>query len=127
MNSPTQRTLALLRKEGWDAQVVERWIPQTKRRLDLFGCIDIVACKPGVIMGVQATSASHHNHRVIKSLNEPRLKSWLYGGGRFEVWSWAKKGKKGQRKLWQVRRQRLTLREVEDAVREADRDGQLGE
>jgi hypothetical protein len=45
--TPTQRALAECKKRGWQAQVVEKWIPHTRRRLDLFGVIDIVALIPG--------------------------------------------------------------------------------
>jgi hypothetical protein len=42
--SPTARSLKKLRKEGWTASVVEKWIPQVKRRRDCFG-FDVLACK----------------------------------------------------------------------------------
>ena len=48
-----------LRDAGWRAQVVEKWIPHTRQRLDLFGCIDIIAIKGDITLGVQTTSASN--------------------------------------------------------------------
>jgi hypothetical protein len=109
MSSPTQRTLALLRKEGYTAQVVERWIPQSRKRLDLFGVIDIVACSQDGILGIQATSGTNVPARVKKAMSEPRLESWLLAGGKFEVWGWRKTGKKSKRKLWNVRKVEITL------------------
>ena len=41
--SPTARTLALLRREGWaQSQVVETWNPHARRRVDLLGWMDIM-------------------------------------------------------------------------------------
>lgn len=111
MSSPTSRTLERLRKMGGTAQVVEKWIPQTRIRQDLFGVIDIVAVGLGGILGVQATSGTGGNAsaRVNKSLSEPRLKLWLAAGGRFEVWAWAKLGPRGKMKRWKARRLEITL------------------
>ena len=103
-SSPTARTLALLRKEGYVAQVVERWVPQARKRVDLFGCVDVLAMRATDkgVLGVQATSASNLAARVTKALAEPRLLTWLSAGNRFLLHGWALKGKAGARKLWQV-------------------------
>ena len=42
MTTPTQRTLAKLRKEGWTAAVVERRNPGVFKTHDLFGFIDVL-------------------------------------------------------------------------------------
>jgi hypothetical protein len=99
--SPTQRSLDELRKRGATAQVVERWIPQTKIRKDLFGIIDIVAICEGSILGIQATSTTNLSARVAKSLAEPKLLEWLEANGEYEVWGWSKKGPKGKKKTGQ--------------------------
>jgi hypothetical protein len=108
--SPTQRALAHCRKEGWVAQVVEKWIPQAKRRVDLFGCIDLIVLDggPGGPLGVQVTSGTNHAARIAKAQEEPRLQAWLSAPARFEVWSYSKRGPRGKRKLWQLRRQEIT-------------------
>src|SRR3546814_5061317 len=64
--SPTARTLAKLRADGWLAWVVEKWIPQTRKRSDLFGFIDILAQRDGEVLAVQATSRSNVSSRVNK-------------------------------------------------------------
>lgn len=117
--SPTQRTLALLKAEGWTAAIVEKWNPWAKIRQDLFGCIDILAIIPphsiyakGEIKGVQATSSSNHSARVNKSIAIPALKTWLRAGGVFEVWSWSKKGPRGKRKTWTVKKEAITLKDL---------------
>ena len=110
MASPTSRTLDYCRKQGWYAGIVERYIAQCRQRFDLFGCIDLVALDglPGSL-GIQATSGSNHSSRVKKALEEPRLLVWLEAGNRFEVWSWAKQGPKGKRKVWKLRQEPITL------------------
>jgi hypothetical protein len=106
--SPTQRTLKKLRDEGWTVAIVEKTLPRCFIKQDLFGIIDILAIKPGRILGVQATADSHHKNRVNKATAEPRLQTWLEAGGEFEVWSWGQKGPKGKRKVWTPRIEALT-------------------
>jgi len=67
--SPTQRTLNLLRKEGYTAQVAEKFIVWTKRRIDLFGFIDVIALHPNKkgVLGVQTTSGSNLANRIAKA------------------------------------------------------------
>ena len=99
-SSPSARSLAEMRRRDWTAQVVERWVPQARRRIDLFGVIDILALdgEPGCI-GIQATTGSNHASRRKKALAEPRLLLWLRAGNRFEVWSW----RKGANGRWTLR------------------------
>lgn len=44
--SPTARTLKECRRRGWIAQVVERTVPHTFIKRDLFGVIDVIAVTP---------------------------------------------------------------------------------
>jgi hypothetical protein len=107
--TPTARTLHQLRQDGWTAQSVECWIPTLKIRRDLFGVGDVLAVKPGGRpLLIQATSDSHHAHRVGKAKKEARLRAWLGSGSRFEVWSW---GKRGER--WECRKTPLVLDDVD--------------
>jgi hypothetical protein len=90
--------------------VVERFNRFANRRQDLLGCIDILALYPGVgIVGVQVTSGANHAARRTKSLAEPRLRTWLESGGRFEVWSYSKRGGRSHAKRWTLRREEITL------------------
>ena len=107
--SPTQRSLEYLRADGYIAQVVERYCPHSRKRIDLFGVIDIVAVREGTILGVQTTSTSNLSARVTKSLEEPRLQVWLSSGARFILHGWSKKGKRGRKKTWQVVVKEITL------------------
>src|SRR5688572_29286944 len=109
-SSPTKRALRDLKSLGFVAAVVERFNRFANKRQDLLGCIDILAIYPGVgIVGVQVTSGANHAARRTKSLAEPRLRAWLESGGRFEVWSYSKRGGRGRAKRWTLRREEITL------------------
>jgi hypothetical protein len=114
MTTPTQRTLARAREIGFQAAVVERWNPHARVRIDLFGVIDIVAVHDGCgIVGIQACAGGSHSTRRAKAQASDELKRWLSAGGRFELWSWAKRGARGKRKTWTLRREELVLRDGE--------------
>ena len=109
--TPTARTLAECRKRGWIAQCVEQTIPHTFIKRDLFGVIDIVAVTPDGILGIQATGGSGGAHaaRRDKIKAEPRAEKWIAAGAGLEIWSWAKQGKAGARKLWTLRVERIEI------------------
>lgn len=116
--TPTQRTLKWLRDDGWNAEVVERWIPWanpietpegTRRagnRKDLFGMIDIVAIKVGyAILGVQCFGAHGMPEHLKKVEENPQLSNWLDAGGDLWLVSWRKvKVKRGKKATtWEPR------------------------
>jgi hypothetical protein len=72
----TERTLALLAKAGFTAEVVERWIPGAGKRRDYLGCIDIVAVNDVLTLGVQSCGSDFAEHKA-KILAAPRAKLWL--------------------------------------------------
>lgn len=88
--TPTQRSLKLLRDEGWTAEVVERWNPHARIRQDLFGFADVVAIKPDHMpMLVQVTSTGWASRiKKIVSLEAARLA--MRGGFAIEVHGWRK-------------------------------------
>ena len=106
--SPTQRTLEHCRKLGWDAGVVERWNPHARIRHDLFGFVDIVAIDQcSRVHMIQATSTANMQARINKiedDENMARIARALGAHGVVEVWGWAKRGAKGKRKTWTLRR-----------------------
>lgn len=107
--SPTSRTLERLRELGFTAQVVERWNQYARIRQDLFGFCDIVAMREGVgTVLIQACAGASHAARRSKVLAEPRAEIAAKCGNRIEVWSWAKKGARGKRKQYELRREELT-------------------
>lgn len=86
----TARSLALLRKSGYLAEVCERWIPRANVRRDLFQFADVIACHATrrEIVLVQATSLSNVGARLRKAQNRHELRTWLASGGRFLVMGW---------------------------------------
>lgn len=118
--SPTQRTLAECRKRGWIVQVVERYNPHARVLQDLFGVIDLVAIvshmdaergrlQGDALLAIQACSGTDHARRRDKILAEPRARAWIEAGGKLELWSWAKQGARGKRKLWTLRVEAFTV------------------
>src|SRR5690348_5828976 len=101
-DSPTKRTLLLLRKNNYCTQVVERWNMHAKVRQDLFGCIDVVAATGHQVWGIQACAASSQSARRKKILAEPRAKLWVESGARLFVHGWRKKRKErgGKQMIW---------------------------
>ena len=90
--TPTARTLAALRKAGFLADVVERWIAQAGVRRDLFGIFDVLAIdtrEPG-LLAVQCTTKANVGARLRKMRQAPALRYWLRTGARAEVWGWFK-------------------------------------
>jgi len=102
--TPTQRTRARLRELEVTNEIVERWNPHARKRVDLFNVIDIVAVTSTSTIGVQVTSGSGHAARRTKCEAEKLFWVWLQcDGRRFVVWSWSKRGARGKRKLWTAR------------------------
>jgi len=90
--SPTALTLRDLRKDGWTAEVVERWNPHAQKRHDLFGFVDVLAVRGDQTLGVQATSDSNVSARVRKIAESEHVAAVRDAGWALEVWGWAKKG-----------------------------------
>jgi ParB family chromosome partitioning protein len=106
VSSPTARTLALLRREGYVACVAEAWLPAVRRRRDLFGFADVAAVHPhlsGPLL-VQTTSAANLSSRRKKVCGSPAARLWLQCGGRIELHGWERTAA-GR---WRCRRQAVT-------------------
>jgi hypothetical protein len=113
--SPTQRTQKKLRELGYQVQNCERKMPCTpagyRGRLvtqDLWQIVDTWALGVDHDLLVQSTSGSNHNDRVKKALANEHLPLLLMRHD-FEVWSWAKRGARGKRKLWTLRRTMIAV------------------
>ena len=113
MSSPTQRSLSLLRERGYTACVVEKWIPQARKRVDAFSFGDILACKEGErILLVQTTTASNFGARYDKIIGLSEAETWLRCGGSICLHGWSLRGSRGKRKLWQCREHEFTILEL---------------
>lgn len=107
----TPRSLAYLREQGYESQVVEQFVRTNAGgfRRDLFGCIDVVAVRPGEVLGVQVCRSDDVGKRQRKAtLDEsvaPKLRMWLEAGARFVLHGWDRPGtRKGQR-FWELRKE----------------------
>ena len=113
--SPTQRTLKYLRDHGHRVQVVERWQPQSRRRIDLFGCIDIVGLDVNIftgkatVTGWQACAGSSIAARQAKVEAEclPAIREWMHAGCGFCVIGWRKLKGKGRQQWFPLIREAI--------------------
>jgi len=92
MPSPTQRSLAHLREEGYVVAIVERWNPHARIRQDLFGFIDLLAIRKGETLAVQVT-ASGVSARIKKIMESDYLNAVRDAGWRIVVHGWRKNSK----------------------------------
>jgi len=88
--TPTQLTLRALRADGWQAEVVEKWVPGANVRRDLFGFVDVLAVRGTETLAVQATSASNVSARVRKIADAPTLPAVREAGWGIVVHGWDK-------------------------------------
>jgi len=125
--TPTQRTLALLKKQGLPAAVVEKWVAYHKKpgqpgppgvRIDLFGIIDIIALDydRGVV-GIQTCSGSGYSahYQKITVDNRENTEKWLNTPGTaLEIWAWRKlkKVKGGKATKWEPRIVEITHSDI---------------
>ena len=102
--SPTQRSLALLREQGWLCAIVEKFVrfPPPGHRVDLWGIGDILAVRPGETLLVQCTTTGV-SERLKKIEENPLTLKILAVPWRIEVWGWRKVGPRGKAKRWEVR------------------------
>jgi len=90
--TPTQRTLAYLREEGYLCAIVEKWNPHARIRQDLFGFIDILAIKRDETLAIQAT-ASGVSDRLKKIMASELLPKVREAGWKIQIWGWRKSAK----------------------------------
>ena len=100
-NSPTQRSLAYLRAQGYTVAVVEKWNPYARIRQDLWGIIDILGIRKGETVGVQTTSGGNVSARVHKIAESEHIDAIRRAGWRIVVHGW-RKGKNGRYTLQEV-------------------------
>lgn len=108
--SPTQRSLALLRKAGLIAAVTEHWNPYAHIRQDLFGFGDIIAIDPANrrIILVQTTTVANQAARRKKIEALPEARAWVQAGGQVIVHGWSKRIV-NKRRVWVCTEMEITL------------------
>jgi len=111
-SSPTSRSLELLRKSGFLAQVVEKWNPHARIRQDLFGVIDVLAIDDDKTLGVQATTMSGRSSRLRKIQKSKEAVAWLrMDSRRLELWCWRK-----LKNRWRVHKTVLGIDETRQEI-----------
>lgn len=96
--SPTQRSLAYLKAEGYTVAIVEHWNSFTRRRHDLFGMFDLLAVRAGETLAVQTTSGSNVSARVRKISDSELIGAVRDAGWVVHVHGW-RKGANGRYSL----------------------------
>ena len=91
--SPTQRSLAYLREQGYMVAIVERWNPHARIRQDLWGWCDLLAIRKNEVLAVQVT-ASAVSERIKKIQESETVAQVRDAGIRIEVHGWRKNSKK---------------------------------
>jgi hypothetical protein len=120
--SPTQRSLKLLRDNGYTVAITEKnvripdkTVPGGWRifKQDLFGFCDLLAVHPNYsgCLFVQTTAGlgSHRTERMAKIEQAEATPIILGAGNRIEFHGWRKKGPRGGVKRWEVARFYATL------------------
>ncbi len=102
--TPTQRSLAKLKAEGYLVAIVEHYNPWARVRQDLFGFADLLAIKGDVTLAVQTTTGDNVSARLAKIGQSQAARLWLESPTRrVHVHGWRRIGKHGKRKLWDCR------------------------
>jgi hypothetical protein len=90
--SPTQRSLAYLREQGYLVAIVEHWNPHARIRQDLWGWCDLLAIRKNEVLAVQVT-ASGVAARIKKIEESDTIAMVRDAGIRVEVHGWRKNSK----------------------------------
>ena len=101
--SPMARSLENLRQRGYEVAIVEHYNHHSKKTYDLFGWADILGVKNGVTIGVQTTTTDNMAARVKKMGENIVLPVCKAAGWKIECHGWAKRGGRGERKLWALK------------------------
>lgn len=97
--SPTQRSLKLMRDQGYLCEITEKWNVFAKIRQDLYGFVDILCVKDGKTVAVQTTSYSNMSARIKKIQGLESYPIVRSAGWEIVIHGW-KKDKAGK---WMVR------------------------
>lgn len=124
-----QRSIATLKGAGYTVGIVEKFNHFVKIRQDLYGFIDLIAFHPekNEVLAIQACSNSggdvsaHVNKLVVMDVVQKWVRQPMR---RLEIWGWAKQGERGKRKLWTLRRVKVTPEFIKENL-PADFDKQL--
>ena len=112
-SKPLQRSILELKKQGYSVGITERFNSFVKIRQDFCGFADAIAFHPerNETLAIQACadnggSVSAH---LKKLMDIPAVKTWIMQPSRrLEIWGFGKRGDRGKRKLWTLRKIEIT-------------------
>jgi len=87
----TLRTTTHMKEQGYMVATVEYYNAYTRRKHDLFGCIDLLAIGNGETLAIQVTSKSNMSARIKKIEDSAALPEMLRSGWRILVHGWFRK------------------------------------
>jgi hypothetical protein len=100
--SLTVRSKAHLSEQGYIVATVEHYNAFTKRKHDLFGCIDLLAIGNGETVAVQVTSKSNLSARRHKIEEAEAYPEMLRSGWRVILHGWYKENNR-----WKLKEEEL--------------------
>jgi hypothetical protein len=86
----SQRSIKYLKDQGFKVANVESYNAFTKRKHDLFGCIDLLCIGEQQTIAVQVTSKSNMKARIDKIAEAEAFPEMLRSGWRVIVHGWFK-------------------------------------
>lgn len=125
-----QRSREELKRQGYDTWIVEKpFNPYTKRREDLFNCMDVIGIRDDIhgVTGIQACGSDYQEHirKILEGYTDAKghvigpnshIRGWLKAGNRLFIWSWTKRGGRSERKLWTLREAEFVINTSGDVV-----------
>jgi hypothetical protein len=118
MPSPLQRSIAILKGQGYHVARGEHWNSFARIRQDLYGFGDLLVTNGDHIALVQVTTTGNMGAREKKIFSLPVHRIWLSSGGRIFVHGWAKRGARGKRKTWTLQERELLDTDTEPSGHE---------
>lgn len=95
--TPSERTKSWLNEQGFTVGVVERFVHPgsfvgSGHRRDLFGCIDVIAVRPGMVLAVQSTGTDWSGHwtKLLDGSGRLGAVAWIETGQPFILIGWRK-------------------------------------
>ena len=98
----TARSKSYLQEQGYTVALVEHYNAFTKRKHDLFGCIDLLAIGHGQTLAIQVTSKSNLSSRKKKIEETEAYPEMLRSGWMVALHGWYKEGNRWKLKEIQL-------------------------
>lgn len=118
-SKPLQRSINELKKQGYQVGITERFNSFVKIRQDFCGFADAIAFHPDQNETLAIQACADNGGSVSAHLNKllglPAVKKWVsQPSRRLEIWGFGKRGERGKRKLWTLRKVEITKKMFDD-------------